>query len=663
MNSFDLFGNPSSKQTVEDNPTYSNPGFHLPVQEMEDVVEEDQRPTPPLTGVFLLVMVCITVLAVQCFRLQVTQGSTNRALAEGNSVRLLTTKADRGLITDIGGTVLAQNNRQLALAINPQTLPAKKADREPVYALLKEKAGIDEKTIALIENTRGQNPEIFPIKTNLSKDESLLYKEWFSSTPGIVIQEVPIRKYANLPSMGQILGYVGQVSEEDLKNGYTRDQLIGKSGLELQYDTVLTGTPGRQKAEVNAFGEVVRTLSTGEESQPQPGETIKLSIDSRLQTIVADALKNELDRRKKKFGEFKDLGASAVVLDPNTGAVKAMVSLPDYDANWFAQGITNTQYKELSENPANPLMNRTIHGQYPSGSVIKPLIAGAALQAGTITDRTSVVTPEAIYIGDFRFPDWKLHGQTNVRKAIAESNNIFFYALGGGWKEKNIKGLGIEGLNEWLGKYGLGSKTGVDLPAEQGGLLPTPEWKEEVVGEPWYIGDTYYASIGQGFTLTTPLQMAASTAAIVNGGTVWKPRLAWSTTSVATGKETLLPSTPITKDFISPENMKIVREGMRQTVESGSARPLNGLKVASAGKTGTAEFGSKGQYHAWYTGFAPYDNPEVVFSILIEGGGDSYQSSVPVAEEILRNYYNDPLQPGQKLNSSTGVNSEFAGER
>lgn len=659
----DLFANPAEDLKLSDS-DFSLPSFVMnPESETEEVVETEQQPARNFTGLVFLIVLALSALGIQCFRLQVSQGAANQSLAEGNSLRLVTIKADRGLITDINHKTLAQNSRQLALAINPQTLPVKRSERLGVYALLQVKAKIDAKTIALIESNRLNSPEIFSIKTNISKDESLLYKEWFGSTPGVVLLEIPIRQYTILPSIGHLLGYVGNVSEEDLKNGYTLDQRIGKTGIEKVYEKILAGVPGKQKAEVNAFGEIVHKTSFGSDSQAKAGSTLRLSLDSRLQQITTDALRHEIERRTKKFGESKELGASAVILDPTTGAIRALVSLPDYDNQLFAQGINQKDFDQLLNDPANPLLNRAVQGQYPPGSVIKPPLAAAGLQSGVISANTQMVTPEAIYIGDFRFPDWKVHGLTNTRKAIAESNDIFFYALGGGWEEKKIRGMGIQKMNEYLSLFGLGKPLGLDLPGEASGLLAGPDWKKETFNESWYIGDTYHSAIGQGYTLVTPLQIAAATAAIANGGTLWKPQLAWSVIDSESGKEELLSHQAVSKEFISPENMKVVREGMRETVETGSARPLKTLKVTSAGKTGTAEFGNKGQTHAWYTGFAPYENPELVFAIIIEGGGDSYYSSVPVAEEILRNYFNDPLPPGQKLNSEPDLsNPEFRGE-
>jgi penicillin-binding protein 2 len=665
MNSFDLFGNPTDDKRVTDLPNEDSPSYTASLDQLEDTIEEDRQPDRSFLGIIVVAGISLAALAFQTFRLQVVESSINQAKADGNSIRLISLPADRGLITDAKGLTLAQNTRQLALAINPQDLPVKKSERQKVYAVLRAKTGIDDKTIATIEANRLKSPETFVIKDNLSKDELLLDKEYLGDTKGVIIQEEPIRNYAQLPSLGHVLGYVGPVNAEDLKNGHTLDQHIGKTGLEQVYNEVLTGVPGKRTAEVNASGEIDHYLPGADASAAKPGQTLKLSLDSKLQQIVADALQHGLDRRKKLYGDLKQWGASAVFMDPATGAVKAMVSLPDYNDQQFAQGITAKQYDALLNDPAHPLVNRAIQDQLPSGSVLKPMIAAAGLQEKVISSDTSMVTPLQINIGQFSFPDWKYHGLTNTRKAIAESNDIFFYAVGGGWQEKGFSGLGIDRLNAYLRKFGLGSPDNIDLPGEQSGLIADPAWKLKHIGEPWYIGDTYHSSIGQGFTLVTPLQMASATAAVVNGGTVWEPRMAWSTVDPITNKETLIPHIPLSANVISPENLQVVREGMRETVLSGSARPLSTLKVTSAGKTGTAEFGNQGLTHAWFTGFAPYDNPELVYAISIEAGGESFDSSLPVTEEILRNYFGDPLAPGQKLNSEPGVvpvPPEFHGE-
>ncbi|MEZ0286782.1 MAG: penicillin-binding transpeptidase domain-containing protein, partial [Candidatus Paceibacterota bacterium] len=558
MNSFDLFGNPEGRRTLPN----SDPGNRLSYSEditpMGEEIEDGSTPKRRFLGIGIVLGASISILALQAYHLQVSNAGINRSLAEGNSVRLLTVPSDRGLIVDANGEILAQNSRKLALAINPQTLPTRKKDRETVYALLKEKAELTDEDITYIEEFRSKSPEPFAVKTNLTKDESLLYREWFSDTQGVILQELPVRRYIDIPSLGHLIGYMGRPDQQAVDSGVSPNTRVGRAGLEKQYNDILSGKPGVQHAEVNASGEVVRLVPDSANSEPKTGDTLKLSIDAKLQKVVSDALIHELERRKKKFGDLPKLGASAVVIEPQTGAIKAMVSLPDYGASLFAEGIAKDEYQKLLDNPANPLLNRAMQGTYAPGSTIKPFVASAGLQTGIIKQDTSFYTPAAITIGSFSFPDWKLHGQTNTRQAIAESNNIFFYALGGGWEERNMKGLGIDRLAEYYQKFGFGAKTGIDIPGEASGLVPTPAWKKEVIKDNWYIGDTYQASIGQGFVLATPLQLASATASIANGGTLWKPTLAWSHVDPVTNEEIPFPRTPLAQGFVDPAHLQVV---------------------------------------------------------------------------------------------------------
>ena len=645
----------------------SDPSFSLQLGEDQgsEVVDMDESPRN-LHGLTIFSALLLTILALQCFHLQITQGAVNKARAEGNSIRILTTPASRGLIEDSQGNILAQNTAHTALVITPQNLPSKKVDRQAVYATLQKEAGIDADTIALIEQNWQAGAAPLVLKNNLDQDTKLLYKERLGDLPGVSVQDAPVRLYATLPSLGQLLGYVGAVSQKDVNAGASLDAQVGKTGIEQHYNTILSGIPGHQKAEVDALGKVRELLPQNGLAQAQTGQTLKLSIDSDWQKIVAQALQHSIARRTTEFGNQNDnLGVGAVILDVHTGAVKAMVSLPDYDANSFSGGISQADYKNLLATPGNPLLNEVTAGQFASGSIIKPLIASAALQEGVITANTQMDTPAQLCVGKICFPDWKDHVHTDTRTAIATSNNIFFYAVGGGWPDRNIQGLGIDRMDTYLSKFGLGKPLGIDIPGEQGGLVPSPAWKQKTYNQKWFIGDTYNTAIGQGYTLVTPLQMANATAAIANGGTLWQPSLAWSTIDPITGKETLLPHTVLQQTIASSENLQTVREGMEKTTQpGGSANPLHNLTVCTGGKTGTAQFGNNGQTHAWYTGFAPCDNPQIAFAIYIGGGGESFTSSVPVAEEILRAIYNDPVAPGQPLSSEPkpGPN-DFSGER
>ena len=652
----DIFGS-SDLNTLSVSGIDEQPSYYVSLGEMEDTQsvqdEQPKRSTLPITIAIILVL---GVLGIQCFRLQVLFASQNRAKAEGNSVRIITQESDRGLILDKNGVVLAQNDLKVALTINPQDLPSKKADRQALYATIRQHITFTDEQVNFIENNRANLGEPFAVQTNLTKDESLLYTEWFHDLPGVHVTEIPTRKYAELSSLGQLIGYVGVPSEADISKGSLTHQEVGKGGIEQSYNSQLSGIPGKIHAEVNAQGSIVRYISDNLSIQPKSGQTLTLSLDSNLQKVVANALQEAITQRTKAFGDVtKNLGAAAVIMDPNTGAILSMVSLPDYSANLFAGGISQSDYSQLLNNQAHPLLNRTIQGTYPSGSSVKPIIAATALQDGVIDPNRVLDTSTAIKIGQSTFPDWKFHPTSDIRQAIAGSNDIYFYAIGGGLASQNVKGLGIDNLNMGLNAFGLGSPTGVDLPAESSGLTPGPVWKLQTQKEPWYIGDTYHQSIGQGYLLVTPLQMAAATSAIANGGTLYQPQLGLSVTDPSTGKVTDLPHKVLNANWISPANLKAVQQGMELTTQPGfTAQLLGKFGVTTAGKTGTAQFGSNGLTHSWYVGYAPVDHPQYAYAILIEGDGnvtEATEGSEPVAEEILRYLFNKPLQPGQPLDS------------
>jgi penicillin-binding protein 2 len=662
----DLFGNPSTR-TAEISDT-----THIEITGGVEAIDriEDGGSTPTYTRWIKAVLLVVgSVLVLQAAKIQLVDGQSYRALAQGNSIMVASITAERGLIIDSTGAVLAQNDRRVGIALNPKLLPRTLFERQAVYKKLQTLGLITDEQITLIEQARVRNPQQYTLKTSLTEEENLLLREALADVPSILFTEVPVRKYADLASWGQLVGSVGQVTESAVARGLPLNARIGRDGLEAVYQDVLAGTPGSQALEVNAGGVVLRSRNAPSNSAAIPGSTLQLSLNATFQAAVAQALTDEMSRRTTKYGPSDVLGASAVVINPKTGGILAMVSLPDFPSNSFAQGIGAETYATLTVNAGKPLLNRAVAGQYAPGSTLKPLVAAAGLAEGLITVNTTMNTPEAIVIGQSRFPDWKLHGVTNTRRAIAESNNIFFYALGGGWEERNFTGLGIDRMNRYLAQFGLGSQTGIDLTYEANGLLPTPQWKHDTLNERWFIGNTYQAAIGQGYLLATPLQMALGTAAIANGGTVWTPRLAEALVNPLTNERTPLSVPAARSGFIDAYSLQVVREGMRQAVTEGSARLLNGLKVQAAGKTGTAQYGTSGRTHAWFTGFAPYDDPEIAFAIVIEGGGESFYSSVPVAEAILRAYFNEPLEPGQSLLSAPSaekqaeIAGEFSGER
>ena len=598
-----------------------------------------------LLAVGSFIFILILKMLVRSFFLQVIQGNHYLALAEGNRVREVIIPAPRGLIYDQYGETLTENYPEFSLAIVPNDIPADDNKRRNIFNEVSKVSDLPAEKFEAIwqslpeERRRRLDPVLVP--QPLSYAEGLRLNLYAPSWSGVTIVTIPKRRATalnDLPSSwSHLLGYVGPVTEEDLiqsENFYSSQDAIGKNGLELSYEKILRGKNGHRDIEINALGEEQPRFS---EVKPEAGRNIWLTVDGELQSFAESVLQKGLVNAGAAKGAL-------VILDPATGGVLAMVSLPTFNVNEFNEGMTSDNYKKLSDDPGHPLFNRAIQGTYPSGSTIKPVIAAAALQEKVITPTTSILSTGGLWVYEWFFPDWKAggHGQTSVKRAIAESVNTFFYTIGGGYND--FVGLGIDRLERYARLFGLGAITGIDLPGEAKGLFPSAEWKEKNKNELWYIGDTYHASIGQGDVLVTPLQVAAYTAAIANGGTLWQPHLVGEiVSSDGKPKQQIAPQANA-RDLVSPEWLQVVREGMRQTVTIGSARSLQSLPIPVAGKTGTAEVGGNLKPHGWFTGFAPYQDPEIVVTVLIENCGEGGTYAVPVAKQIFQWWYDNRVE-------------------
>ena len=368
-----------------------------------------------------------------------------------------------------------------------------------------------------------------------------------------------------------------------------------------------------------------RELNIITKEDPIDGANLQLSIDANLTAKIEEVL-------TKRIGPGGR--ASVIVTDPSNGEIIALVSWPSFNSNSFSGGIYTETYQALLDDPNNPLFNRAIAGELPSGSTFKPIVAAAALVEGLVDRNTSFLSVGGLQVGPYFFKDWKAggHGITNVTRALAESINTFFYYIGGGYAQ--FTGLGVEKIVSYAARFGFGSELGVDLPGEADGFLPNKRWKEEAKGERWYIGDTYNLSIGQGDLLVTPLQIAMMTSVFANGGTLYKPHVAHA--FLQNGTERLIEPEVISEHVVDQDAIDIVREGLRETVLSGSGRRLQSLPVTAAGKTGTAQWSNSHPTHAWFTGFAPYESPELTITIIVEEGGGGDVICVPIAEEILQ---------------------------
>jgi penicillin-binding protein 2 len=598
--------------------------------ETEAEFDEPVEPNRPLTPLFVVTVVIAGLLGLRLIDLQIVEGTKNRVLAEDNRVRNREIPPPRGEIHDAEGQVLATSQASYSLEIFPAELPRKRSDREAAFAVLTSITGLDISQAKAEIETSGLS-SLYPITlaSQIDRETALLWEIRLAELAGVSVQKVPSRIYSDVPALGQVLGYVGRLSADDQKKwpARTLSSIVGKTGLEVSYEDVLQGRSGKERIEVDAKGRVERVLAS---EPPIPGETLLLSLDAQLQKSLASHL-------AALVAERQVAKAAAVAVDPRTGAILAMVSLPSFDPMVFLRTDREEERLALLQNPDQPLLNRVISGAYPTGSTIKPVIAAAGLAEGTISPVTRLDTSSGvIQIGEWRFPDWKVHGVTDVKLALAESNDIFFYALGGGYQ--GIPGLGIERLQAWLTKFGFGAPTGIDIPGEVAGLVPSDSWKRQRFGEGWYIGDSYHLAIGQGYFLATPLQLALATTAVANGGELLTPYLVTARES-STGARTVLHEKSVRRgQLVDPAILRVIREGLRLTVTGGTARSLQAVPVPVAGKTGTAQFGSQNETHSWFTGFAPADNPEIVVTILVEGGGESSDAAVPVANRFLTDW-------------------------
>lgn len=626
------------------------PGFYSGAIEPEEVlVDSSEENAPHIVDIdnrkyvwilFGVVLLGIGIILGRSFYLQIIKGEYYQALALDNKVKLDYTRASRGVIYDQQGKVLVQNIPSFDLVVKAKEFPKNK--RLDIYKRLSEILGESEKDI---EQYFGKidlsllSSQV--IKENVSHEKVLLVQSNLNDLPGIDVEVSARREYLDSLYFSHLLGYTGKLNKQEYEKnkGYLLNDTIGKTGLESVYENELRGVYGVNRLEVDSSGHVKRTL-VGQEAQA--GNNLVLAIDKELQKKLQDSLLGMLDKLKLKR-------ASAVALDPRDGSVRALVSLPSFDNNSFGRGISQAEYERLSNDPDRPLFNRAISGEYPPGSTVKPFMAAAALQEKVVTAATQIIANGSIVIPNpynssqpAVFKDWKVHGVVNLRKAIAESCNVYFYTVGGGYGD--IKGLGINRIKRYAELFGFNQLTNIDLPFERKGLIPDQEWKQENKKDKWYIGDTYNSSIGQGDVTATPLQLARYIAAIANGGVVYQPHLLSKVVDTQGNTVKEFQSIVVNKDFISRGNIKEVQEGMRQTVLSGSGRALNNImgrngKVSIAGKTGTAQF-KDDKTHAWFVSYAPYENPELALVVLVEEGGEGHSAAVPVAKDVWEWYFN-----------------------
>ncbi len=604
---------------------------------LEEAVGSHVRGESELTGALIpriapsrfriagwILLLSLIGLTARAAHLQIIEGAAYRAKAEGNRVRTRIVVPTRGLIFDRSGAELAKNTPMFVLTMTLADLPKDQTEREAVLDRIADLSGSQRADLDLLISTYAKTSlDPVPVKKELPFETAMRLAIETPSLPGFQLETGSVRSYpVPVSSLSHLLGYAGAINAEELAremaSGYRPIDVIGKTGLEKTAETTLRGTPGTTVLEVDARGKELTVLK---KENPSPGADLRLTVDASFQKFTEERLSAVLRATGTRRG-------SVVALDPRDGSVRALVSLPAYDNNAFARGIDATIYQRLIDDPNHPLFPRAVAGEFPSGSTFKPFVAYGALKEGLIGEHSTFLSTGGISVGPWFFPDWKAggHGSTDVRKALAESVNTFFYIIGGGLND--FTGLGVEKMTAYARQFGFGEQTGIDLSGEADGFLPSKEWKEEAKGERWYVGDTYHLAIGQGDLLVTPIQMAAATAIVANHGTVVRPHLI----EAIDGKPVPLETK---NDDFSTDDLTIVRQGMRQAVTVGSARGLAGLREPVAGKTGTAQTPGDRPTHAWFTGFGPYQDPNLVLVVLIEEGGEGSSVAVPLANEIF----------------------------
>src|SRR5437867_1484608 len=571
----------------------------------------------------LAILVVFTSLTVRLYDLQVVNGARYRTLAEQNRVLRLPVPAERGSITDRNGYVLARNIPGFGVTVLPVDQPRGKQDQ--LASQLGAVIGRDPSELTkLIDQQRIRNP-YEPVKvsgTPIDRNTALLLAERPELFPGVNVVAESICTYPDAVLYSPVIGYTGPITEDELDalrdKGYLPTDDIGRTGLEYQYEQYLRGTYGWREIERDAAQREIKTLAF---APPVTGGSVVLTIDDRLQKLLDAELRKGVD-------EDKFTQAVGVAMNPQNGEILAMVSIPGYDNNMFARGITTAELAALNGDDRHPLVNKAIGDRYPAGSTFKMVTGLSALSEGTATRETVVnVSASSFSVSGTTFYDWRQHGSLDFVHGFAHSSDIYFYTLAGGTQfAPNVRGVGPDAIAKYARMLGFGSPTGIDLPNEDGGIMPDPEWKLATFDEPWTIGNTYQEAIGQGFVAVTPLQLLNAYAAVANGGTLWQPHLLTQVTDAA-DKNVPIAAWKSQKLEMTQENLRLLRESARRVVTIGHAYMPN-LKIPIAGKTGTAEFGAsagkdsagrnKLGFHNWFVSFVPQaDNTDPTAQIAM----------------------------------------------
>ncbi|MBC8518868.1 MAG: penicillin-binding protein 2 [Gammaproteobacteria bacterium] len=584
---------------------------------------------------FVIFMVLVLIFRV--FNLQIIQHDHFTTLSDDNRVHTQPISPPRGNIYDRNGVLLASNRTTFRLEITPGKVTNMADTLKRISPLI----SYNEEDLERFhrERRRAHKSDSVPLRFSLNEDEVARFEVNRHKFPGVAIRDHQTRHYPLHNLTAHLIGYIGRINEAELQQidprQYRGTEYIGKTGIEHYYEDILRGTPGMRQVESNVLGRSLRIL---EETNPTPGDNLFLTIDSKLQSIADEAM-----------GEYR---GAVVAIHPKTGEVLAMLSKPSFNANLFVNGISRNAYQELRDSKDRPLFNRFLRGQYPPGSTVKPLMALAGLETKQIHADESTFCRGWYQIKGYRhkYRDWKKrgHGDTDLDKAIVESCDVYFYNL--------AYRMGIDAINQYVGQFGFGKRTGVDITGEQPGVLPSRQWKEVNLEQPWYPGETLSVGIGQGFFTATPLQLSSATATLANQGQRMQPRLLYAIQGAGAKTPQLQPYQSLNQIPIKRQaNWDQIHESMRRVVHSrrGTAKKVGRKsKYTIAGKTGTAQVYTIKQGdtydeaslpehlrdHALFVAFAPQEDPEIAIAVIIENGGHGGSVAAPIAKQVMDQY-------------------------
>ncbi|MBA4366270.1 MAG: penicillin-binding protein 2 [Desulfobacterium sp.] len=589
-----------------------------------------------LSGLMYFLFLSFTILMIRLFYLQIIEGEEYRRLSENNCIRLQSIDAPRGLIFDRNRNLLVDNSPSFDLSIIVR-------DAKPLKDTIERLAQYintpKEELMNIINSKKGlasYKPVL--LKSNMGWELLAAIEVHLFDLPGVIVEIKPRRYYIRNKIASHLLGYLGQISPDELKSGKylsaRQGDFIGKFGIEKSFQNYLSGNRGGRQVEVNAVGQVVRVLET---VNAVPGHNIYLTIDYALQ--------------EKAESLLQGVAGAAVAMDPSTGQILAMVSSPSFDQNSFVTGISHENWNSLIKNPMRPMENKAIQGEYPPASTYKIVTAIAGLEEGVVDQNTTFFCPGYHQFGNRVFRCWKKggHGNVDIIKALAQSCDVYFYQVG--------ERLGVDRLAWYAKACGLGVPTGIDLDHEGAGLVPSSLWKKEKIGVAWQKGETLSIAIGQGYNLATPLQMLSLTAAVANGGKLLRPVVLHSIETVEGDIIKIPQQEQIGVIPVRKQTLEIVKRGLWEVVNTrgGTAwiAHVDGLNIA--GKTGTAQVvgRKKGdpenrekqedfiKPHAWFVSYAPADDPKIAVAVLVEHGEHGSSAAGPVAREMIKTYFGE----------------------